>query len=310
MPIELDFVADFVDFARKDLVANGFVEAADRSKLPDDEVGIRYFNVVIRMIQPRPRKVKFAPKYATTFPKTQSLAVHTLIRKIRAGKDLTPHQTRAITERRLIRNDKMLNDWSIHHLHPTQNGGDDVLMCHVTDDVLYAIGFWPHKNWVNTEIVTELVDTWPEEFDKKTVNSSGGSYTQEELQNLRDKNAMTFFTHPVTKKVYYLGGGLTTAGTNVSATTEYDRVVYILDGLESRTRRTLEASGITGDGRLILEFRDGFPWRLVTETGEVVPVSFPDGFASGLPSDEKPFGHRRPPRPLVISPMPPEKPKT
>jgi len=218
-------------------------------------VGILYFNTLIREIRPAPRKVKYSGLYAKAFPAEDGLKIRALIQKVKRGDDLRPHQSRRLVNRKLLQNDGMLNDWSVHHLHPDANGSGEVLMCHVTPDTLYAIGFWPHDSWVSKDIIVALIDAWPKKFERyrmKGLDSDG--LTEAEHQNLRRKNANTLFVHPTRGTYAPLGGGTTAAGSNIAATTEYDLLATRVQGIEEQTQQQLEKLGVAETSRLVLKF--------------------------------------------------------
>jgi hypothetical protein len=160
--------------------------------------------------------------YGKTIPSGNEGKVSTLMKHIRKGKDLTPYQSRSLTNRKLNKHDKMLNDWGIHHLHLHPNGTSAVLMCHVRDDALYAIGFWPHNNWDNAEIVNELIDSWPELFEGRLLHGvTPTPFSDTQRRNLRADNANALIHHP-TQGVYRpIGGGLNCSGGSSSATLEF-----------------------------------------------------------------------------------------
>lgn len=261
MAVEMDFVVDLVNHLRAELVAAGFTDAADRAKVSDNEIGIRYFNVLVRSIDARPRIVKLSKVYANTMPLGQERAVDELLAKVRRGEDLRPHQSRKSVRKSLLANDGMLNDWGIHHLHPDPAGSKDVLMCHVTADALYAIGFWPHNKWTFKPIWDALIDSWPAEFAQYVASGMEPlKLTDNQRANLRAKNSNSLLDGPDGKAYWLMGGGLSSAGTNVVATIEYDRLRYRVQNIEEQVRQQLIAKlGIKEPARLTLLFEGAEP---------------------------------------------------
>ncbi|WNG33379.1 hypothetical protein F0U61_06910 [Archangium violaceum] len=266
MAVEMDFVVDLVNHLRAELVAAGFTDAADRAKVDDDEIGIRYFNVRVRNIDACPRVVKFSKVYASTVPVGQEQAIDELLAKVKRGDDLRPHQSRKLVNKKLLANDGMLNDWGIHHLHPDPAGGKDVLMCHVTAEALYAIGFWPHNKWTFKPIWDALIDSWPAEFAKYVMPGVVPlNLTDDERANLRAKNVSVFLDGPDGKVYRSMGGGLSTAGTNFSATTEYDKLSYLVQNIEEQVRQQTVKLGIKDHARFTLLFEDAEPVAIFDE---------------------------------------------
>lgn len=272
--VELDFVQDLVTHLRTELISAGFSAAADGANVDDDHVGILYFNTLIRTIDPRPRKVHFAVTYNANFPAGQEQLVSALLAKVTRGDDLTPFQSRKLVKKKLHGHDAMLNDWGIHHLHLETTGTKNLLMCHVADDALYAIGFWPHDSWVSKDIIVSLIDSWPDMFERyRRPEMEAPDLTDAQLLNLRSKNVNALFRHPQRGAYLAIGGGLNSAGGNVWATTSYDRLVYELDALEEKVRVELGQAVPPGTRRLKLEFVGHSPLRIVDpDSGRVAAM--------------------------------------
>jgi hypothetical protein len=233
MGVELNFVLDLARHLRAELIADGFDEAADLMKVPDHSVGIVYFNMLIRSIDPAPRSVRFSELYAKTFPSQHRLKVESLLKRVKRGDDLRPFQSRKFVKRKLLKSDGILNDWGVHHLHLSAKGTKEILMCHVTADTVYAIGFWPHDSWVSEQIVIALIDAFPLLFESLRAKGMEVPHLNEEQrQNLRDKNANGLFQHPTRGCYFPIGGGTMAWGGNVQATVRYDMLTAKLRQLE------------------------------------------------------------------------------
>ncbi len=275
MTVELDFVEDLVNQLRTELIAAGFNEAADRAIVSDDEIGILYFNSLIRTIDAKPRKVLTSSMYAKTLPKAHEPKVKALLEKIRRGDDLVPHQSRKLVMKKLLQHDGMLNDWGIHHLHLESKGTAELLMCHVADDSLYAVGFWPHESWAADEIISAMIDSWPEVFERyHLVGVEAPPLTEEQRKNLRSKNGNALFRHPTRGSYAPIGGGLNSAGANIVATTTYDRLVADVESIEECVRKELSTIARRETRRLILKFAGHAPVQIFDpNTGRTVPLA-------------------------------------
>jgi hypothetical protein len=157
----------------------------------------------------------------------------------------------------------MLNDWAIHHLHLGPSGTDTVLMCHITDDALFAIGFWSHGEWSSFEIIKAMLDAWPEQFESRRIRGvDSPNLTNDQYANLRSKNMNAPFGHA--GKVYAgIGGGLVSSGANMAATIEYDHLVHRLKNLQKLVQEDLAKQGVTDSSRLVLIFEGVEPLSLI-----------------------------------------------
>jgi len=266
MTKKVNFLVDLVTHLRSELVAAGFSDAADHVKVDEDQIGIRYFNLLVRIIDARPRTVEYSKVYAGTVPNGQEKAIAELLAKVQRGDDLRPHQSRKLVKKSLLANDGMLNDWGIHHLHPDAAGSKDVLMCHVTADVFYAIGFWPHNNWTFKPIWDALIDSWPDAFDQYVIAGvSPSALTDEQRANIRARNGNVFLSGPDGRAYRPIGGGLSSAGTNIAATTEYDRLCYRIQSIEEQVLQKLAEAGVENPVDLTLLFDGVEPVAVLDE---------------------------------------------
>src|SRR5262249_60253000 len=116
--------------------------------------------------------------------------------ELAAGADPTPRLSRKLLKRGF--NDKMLNDWGIHHLHLglsmepegrfiTRTG--DVLFVLFRDDDAYLIDVREHGAWCDGDLVEIVHTNWPEtirQFRLEGVN--GFELTTKQRESLRSRN--------------------------------------------------------------------------------------------------------------------------
>lgn len=153
--------------------------------------------------------------------------------------------------------DALLNCWSIHHVHLSQdleeNGvfykrSDWLLMLHQTKDTLYLIDVLPHKDFeedprinanVNLsfsrkKVFEQLVRDFPETMEKwrlKGVRPSKQDVNDFDIRSLR-KNGIQLSVE-VDGKVYLGGYGIATSSSGMQATMEADNYNRMLRSWKS-----------------------------------------------------------------------------
>ena len=144
-----------------------------------------YGNWQGRHITARPRKVHRSREIrASSAAQAHAAELAERVRKIEAGEDLEPHLSRAVETAFLSTQDKaalksrqrdqdrdrMLADWGIRHLHLSSllepdgfvKRGDDLLFAVFQPDGAYLLGLYTHADWVLEDLVTVIVENWPD----------------------------------------------------------------------------------------------------------------------------------------------------
>lgn len=183
--------------------------ASDLPKDRNDTTGacVGYFNVLRKRIPRRPRKVHAAPALVDALSSAQRDRLSEIIAACEAGEDLTPRLSkRALSP---LYNDRLLNDWGIHHLHvgPEETPhGKDLLFAMVRDDAMYLIGWRAHgaKHFADQDLVQIVHDNWPEIICSEIApgvvpgSSTLGVLAPEDRSALRgicnDRRTGTYFT--------------------------------------------------------------------------------------------------------------------
>lgn len=230
MEIEADFVNDVRIKLAADLVQLGYsvpVPAGD-AYAAAHRVCVDHYNAHARRVPTRSRVV-----HRSTELRARELELTPEIRagvaaaesELTAGADLTPRLSSKLLKRGF--NDKMLNDWGIHHLHlglsmkpddrfVTRTG--DVLFVLFRDDDAYLIDVRKHGAWCDDDLVEIVHTNWPETIRQFRLDGvSGFEMTTEQRANLRSKNANAGVTTQDGTFYAGIGGGLVGSAANLRA---------------------------------------------------------------------------------------------
>ena len=173
---------------------------------------------------------------------------------VREGGDLAPYLSKKIRD--LEYNDDLLNDWGIHHLHLGTriekdgfvNRTGPVLHCRFENDIAYFIDVLPHGSWTLQRLVTIMHENWPESLSQFMIRGvTGDRLTDEEIKVLRNKR-LNYSLEMNDSTVYsIMGGGYSTAGTNVM---DLARADYMLSWADDWQREIIDnIEGIAADAR-------------------------------------------------------------
>jgi hypothetical protein len=192
-------------------------------------------NIERRNVAAKPRTLFVSKELAC--PVDLQSGLEELKRKVQAGEDLRPHLSTGIL--RIEEEDLLLNDWGIHHFHlgtgPHRSLPDfnertgPVLFARVTQDAFYMINVLGHGSWTDTDLIEILHRNWPASIIKFKANGVVGvawpnnqKPTAQERQRMR-KAGINVFIELADGTVYNpLALGLTSAGTNVAVTMQFN----------------------------------------------------------------------------------------
>lgn len=228
--IDADFVNDVRTKLAADLVQLGYSVPAPAGDAyaAAHRVCVDHYNAHARRVLTRPRVVHRSTElHARELELTPEIraGVAAAERDLTVGADLTPRLSRKLLKRGF--NDKMLNDWGIHHLHlglsmepegrfVTRTG--DVLFVLFRDNDAYLIDVRAHGAWCDDDLVEIVHTNWPETIRQFRLEGvSGFELTTEQRTNLRNKNANAGVT--VRDGTFYagIGGGLVGSAANLRA---------------------------------------------------------------------------------------------
>jgi len=263
-------------------------------KEPNDVFAVcaGYFNVLFRLIpQQRRRVLKSRALRRRALTHRQRSCLGSIVKEIEAGADLRPRLSKNIL--RPDYNDKLLQDWGIHHLHVgPQNAahGAELLYVYVTDECAYLIDWYAQhgvESFADQALMQILHENWPDAIEhEKPYGVVPGSLepanlTPTERQRLRAK--FTIGTQMADGTIYLpLGGGTTLAGgsSRVLRRVQHERqlahnvqewvtnnAVFVRDAIARKTGTSLDA--------LKLHYLVGRPLR-VQERRSGVVVGIPE----------------------------------
>lgn len=227
------------------------------------ELLINYLNALNKRISTNKRKVLFSDNIqeiinSSNLNKKYIDAIFTFKNNFENGIDMNGHLSTNIyySELSLKKKNKiyrqsrdyLLDDWGIYHIHLNEkeaknenemhgNRSEYLLFVKVTIDKVYFIDILNHneKNvFAKQELLKVLDRNWPFLLEKYRLHGINActSYTDEEI-NKRRKNG-EYILYNINGKVYMpIGGGLTSAGTNVSHTNTADNILQDIEIIES-----------------------------------------------------------------------------
>jgi hypothetical protein len=213
-----------------------------------DDLLIRWFNWVQRMVPPVPRQVLQSVEFgANPLVQQRQSDLQALIADIAAGADLTKYLSRGVEHgfvdpsgvkmHRRQDLDLMLSAWGIHHLHISQKVEPDgyverdgpIIFAVFRRDRAYLIDLMTHKDWAREHVIRVIVNNWPNDglvHEMKGVASLARTIDDEERLKLRKAQINTFIE--IDGKVYGHTTGMTTAGSSIQAVRQADRVMIAL----------------------------------------------------------------------------------
>lgn len=201
--IEMDFYKDFVQIATDELSSNGYVLHPNDNA---DEILAKYFNILGRAIEPKPRKVLQAKTLSV--PSDLQAGFNLLCTKLQNGDDVYSHLSLEIENAEY--NDMLLNDWGIYHLHlgtkPHPKNPKfiertgPVLFAKITDRAAYLIAVLQHGKgfetvWAEKNLLKILKGNWPtllEPYRIPDIRNLSPQISEEDRIKYRNEGITTF----------------------------------------------------------------------------------------------------------------------
>lgn len=249
--IEIDLYRDWITYLRNELSISDY----DITQFPtDEEVSHAYLNLLKLRIRPVPRIILKSKSFTCPIGLLSGLA--NVERKIVAGEDLSPHLSTRI--KNPSKNDSLLNDWGIHHIHLGTVVEDDgfvsrtgpLLFARFDNVAAYFINVLPHGSWALQSLVMTLHDNWPDSikhFQLKDVVSMEHSLADRDITQLRKANVTTPVP-PVEGVVCALiGGGITSSGLSLDVVKWHDQCARRLREMQETVIENIEL--IASDAR-------------------------------------------------------------
>jgi hypothetical protein len=189
--IEIDLKRDFINFM-KEHAQSIKVKFASSGSFAD--MTMRYLNTVRRLPIPRRRTVGESRELVIPAEhREEYLALKDLIE---SGMNLRAYLARDLQdENKVLRSDKLLNAWGIHHLHFRPSGSNSILLCKITDDAVFMIQAANHigptsrELWVDPEFLQIMHENWPEELAECRFRITSATPPKEDRIVVRQNNA-------------------------------------------------------------------------------------------------------------------------
>jgi len=239
--VEANFLDDWELHIEEQLKGMGY---ALPTELSLHEKCLRFLNVLRRRIPLAERQV-FVSKELTC-PGKHEQGLKILLREARTGEDLFSHLSRRILN--LDFDDKLLNDWGIHHFHlgleldPQYSkhgllkGTREVLFARVTSSAFYAIDVMGHK-WTEKRLLEILHANWPQTIARYKLRDISGTKHQveaDELSQFRRAGVQAVLELADGTVYAPIGGGYATSGRSVEVVRNCDYLKALLTDLEAQ----------------------------------------------------------------------------
>lgn len=221
--LNINFYNDWLNILRQQLIELGF-KPSDKN----DDISLQFFTLQRKLIKQKPRQVLFSNGFSC--PADLDDGLQLIIKNIETGLDLKQHLSTSIAN--LNYQDKLLNDWGIHHLHMGTklntkgfiNRTGPVLFVRFDDDYAYFISILEHgryikkQPWAMQKMVKIIHQNWPESiefFMLKGVSTVSQIPSDKDIEDARSGCYNTLLQ--VDEDVAYapIGMGLTTSGHSV-----------------------------------------------------------------------------------------------
>ena len=195
---------------------------------------VAYLGVNRRLVAPQPRRVVKAENFFC--PPEHVTALSQIEKKLRDGENIVQNLSTKI--RNATYNDALLNDWGIHHLHLgtcTPHGGfvertRRLLYCRFTDTHAYLIAVLAHGKWTTIALLEALHANWPDRMEQfRAEGVTGDQLTDVQIRELRRKNANYVLQMRDGTCYSPVGGGTTSAGSNLHDVVMADRILHMRD---------------------------------------------------------------------------------
>lgn len=231
-----------------------------------------YFTAMLRLIQPRQRRIEKATGFSC--PTELEAGLLRFEEKLRNGEDLLPNMSKTLTKVEF--QDKMLYAWHIHHFHlGTTIESDhfvsrtgDVLYAIIKDDCAYFIKIMPHGHWSDKELLEIVHQNWPKIIEKYKKEGeprvSLGSHDIKVLRKGSINTVVTMDDHTVYSGNTY---GFTISGDSLEARSNTNKLISCIRKLEKATKQHFADENFNSiDPHLLEKYqREGVSLHLVYE---------------------------------------------
>ena len=225
------------------------------------ELVIRYQNITRRM----PPKMKWQLSVSDELARKQlpeaiQKGLRFFSEQAERGEDL-----RAFVSHRLLQGDfadLLLHDWGIYHFHLGMKmakhgsrkgfieGTDELLfgIANPENATMYLIDVYSHEGgFANQDLLRIIEENWPELLDRHALQDVTPSYkdlSNEEVKMMRARGINVAHATPGGRTVAAMGGGITTAKTNMQDVRTADYLVWRIRRAEEEFQQGLNSIAI------------------------------------------------------------------
>ena len=182
--------------------------------------------------------------------------------------------------------DKLLNDWGIHHIHFKEEKTKELLFVFFNQKNAYLIDIMPHENpeleiitWANSNLIQILHNNWPDLLIPYKMNLVAECrITDKNRQALRNNNANAFITVLDGTTYMPLGGGLVSSGHGITDIIQKDKTIEVIKTMQEYLQKELAKENIAS---LQLESFEANENLKINNYYASARVVFPDGNQTG-----------------------------
>ncbi len=242
----MNLLGDLIEGIKRTLTVEGVTFDAATGQTDPIHFLATYLEFDARRIEATPRAVRFSTELqGSPAWTTQQAALQRLAELSRTGQPLHPYQSRQI--RNLEKNDLLLADWNIQHLHLGEHVAGQVfadrtgplLYATFLSDEAYFIAVMDHASFSEVGLL-EIVDAnWPgylERFTLKGVLGVSPVPSSGDVKQLRRAGVQTVIPLGSGRVLAPPGGGYTTAGTSVAHVMKAQAIARLLRNAEQYVR--------------------------------------------------------------------------
>ncbi|MDD4323968.1 MAG: hypothetical protein PHR37_03925 [Eubacteriales bacterium] len=264
--LKIDLYSDWVEYLKIQLIHLGYDNCLVKN---GDDYCFRYFNALLRLVDPVPRKVLIPTEFSCQEENIMALGI--IKDKIERGLDITPYLSKNI--RKPDYHDELLNDWGIHHLHLGHEREDsgfiertrNLLFVRFDERHAYFLNVMPHGYWAKKELVEIIHKNWPYLIKRFKINNVQieEDMSEEDVKKMRKAGANTLFITEDGTIYFPIGGGYATSGINMNVvrTCNYikKRIELIqkdvLDNFDNIAREKILSKGVSLNKTVILNLK-------------------------------------------------------
>lgn len=233
----------WISAIRRDLSEKGF----NHLGIDDRDCAIRWVAWKRRTVPDGPRNILKAEGFNCPNDHQEGLA--DLEKTFISGKDIWRWQTINIDNPEFKCEDRLYNDWGVHHFHlgigykkgtPYKERTNPLLFALVDKFTVYEIGIYYHGDWYERDMLEIIDKNWPNLLDRFTlrgVRSSSYPQNNDDIKLLRGNNKNPgnvnyCLTLNSGRVIVPPGGGYATNGTSIEAVRYADSIAKSLISAE------------------------------------------------------------------------------